>query len=179
MTERKDAARSRTAILEAARALVAESGEVRLSAVARRAGVGQGTLYRHFSTRDDLLRALYDEEIDDLVALASRLLEEHAPDVALERWFAQLASYARIKLGVMAVVEASVWQGISAQTPGKLGAALGVLLTAGREQGVLRADLDARDVILLSWFLAHVEAAEWDDRVPRLLDVLLDGMRSR
>lgn len=179
MTERKDAARSRAAILDAARGLVAEPGELRLSAVARRAGVGQGTLYRHFATRDDLLRALYDDEIDELVAHAGRLLERHPPDVALERWFAQLASYARVKLGVMAVVEASVWRDISAQTPGKLGQALGMLLEAGRQRGLLRGDIDARDVILLSWFLAHVEAEEWEDRVPRLLDVLLDGMRSR
>jgi AcrR family transcriptional regulator len=178
VAERRDAARSRAAILDAARELVPGPGELRLSAVARRAGVGQGTLYRHFATRDDLLRALYDDEIDELVALAGRLLEEHPPDVALERWFAQLAAYARVKLGVMAVVEASVWRDISAQTPGKLGEALGVLLEAGRQQGVLRSDLDPRDVILLSWFLAHVEAEEWADRVPRLLDVLLAGMRS-
>ncbi|MBZ5738626.1 TetR/AcrR family transcriptional regulator [Nocardioides mangrovi] len=184
MGERKDAARSRAAILAAARDLVAgpaaaRPGELRLSTVAREAGVGQATLYRHFATREDLLRALYDDEIDDLVAHADRLLEEYPPDVALERWFAQLAAYARVKLGVMAVVEASVWRDISARTPGKLGQALGVLLEAGRTQGVLRGDLDPRDVILLSWFLAHVEEEEWAARVPRLLDVLLDGMRSR
>ena len=179
MAERSDAARNRAMIVDAARELVAEPGELKLSLVARRAGVGQGTLYRHFATRDELIRALYDQEIDDLVALAHSLLGECRPDVALERWFAQLAAYARVKLGVIAAVEASVWQDISAQTPGKLAEALTALLDAGREQGVLRGDVDARDVILLSWFLAHVERDEWDERTPRLLSVLLDGLRVR
>ena len=76
-------------------------------------------------------------------------------------------------------VEAVVWQDISAQTMGKLAEALTALLDAGREQGVLRGDVDARDVILLSWFLAHVERDEWDERTPRLLSVLLDGLRVR
>ena len=179
MAERSDAARNRTVIIEAARELLAEPGELKLSLVARRAGVGQGTLYRHFATRDELVRALYDQEIDDLVALAHALLGESAPDVALQRWFDQLAAYARVKMGVIAAVEASVWQDISAHTMGKLAEALTALLDAGRERGVLRADVDARDVILLSWFLAHVEHDEWDDRTPRLLSVLLDGLRVR
>lgn len=179
MAERSDAARNRAVIIEAARELVAERGELKLSLVARRAGVGQGTLYRHFTTRDELIRALYDQEIDELVALAHALLGEHAPDVALERWFAQLAVYARIKHGVIAAVDASVWQDISAQTMGKLAEALSALLGAGREQGVLRGDVDPRDVILLSWFLAHVGPDEWDQRTPRLLGVLLDGLRVR
>ncbi|MEU0496069.1 helix-turn-helix domain-containing protein [Mycobacterium sp. NPDC006124] len=179
MAERSDAARNRAAIIEAARELVAGPGELKLSAVARRAGVGQGTLYRHFATRDELIRALYDHEIDDLVALAHTLLADHEPDVALEHWFAQLAAYAQVKMGVIAAVEALVWQDISAQTTGKLGEALTALLDAGRERGVLRSDVDARDVILLSWFLAHVEADEWNERTPRLLTVLLDGLRVR
>lgn len=178
MSERSDVARNRAAIVEAARQLIAEPGELRLSAVAKRAGVGQGTLYRHFATRDELVRALYDEEIDELVVLANALLEKHAPDDALERWFTQLAAYARVKLGVMDAVGASMWQDISAQTLGKLGEALTALLKAGREQGVLRDDVDPRDVILLSWFLAHVQDDEWADRTPRLLDVLLRGLRA-
>ncbi|MBJ7338871.1 helix-turn-helix domain-containing protein [Mycolicibacterium sp.] len=102
MSGRSDAARNRAVIIDAARALVAEPGELRLSAVARRAGVGQATLYRHFATRDDLVRALYDREIDELVVLAHALLEEYPPDDALRRWFTQLAAYARVKLGVIA-----------------------------------------------------------------------------
>ena len=179
MSERTDAVRSRAAIIQAARDLVTEPGELKLSAVARRAGVGQGTLYRHFATRDELVRALYDAEIEELVALAYVLVDEHPPREALKLWFAQLAAYARVKLGVMAAVEASVWRDIGAQTMGKLGDALDALLRSGREAGVLRGDVDSRDVILLSWFLAHVEDDEWEQRTPRLLDVLLDGLAAR
>ncbi|WP_216847513.1 TetR/AcrR family transcriptional regulator [Arthrobacter sp. SLBN-53] len=176
VAERTDAARSRSAIIDAARRLVVEPGELKLSAVARAAGVGQATLYRHFATRDDLMRALYDDEIDELVVLAYALLEQQPPVAALRQWFGHLAAYARVKFGVMAAVEASVWRDIASHTPGKLGDALGALLEAGRDSGVLRADVDARDVILLSWFLAHVDADEWAERTPRLLGVLLDGL---
>ena len=176
MPERIDAARNRATIIEAARQLITEPGELKLSAVARRAGVGQGTLYRHFATRDELVRALYDREIDELDELAHALLESHPPDEAMRRWFDQLAAYARVKFGVIAAVDASVWHDIGAQTPGKLGGALTALLAAGREKGVLRGDVDSRDVILLSWFLAHVEDHEWAERTPRLLAVLLDGL---
>lgn len=176
MAERTDAVRSRAAIIEAARALVTEPGELKLSAVAKRAGVGQGTLYRHFATRDELVRALYDGEIDELVGLAHALVGAYPPREALRRWFTQLAAYARVKFGVMAAVEASVWRDIAAQTPGKLGEAVNALLAAGRDTGDVRADVDSRDVILLSWFLAHVEDHEWAERTPRLLEVLLDGL---
>ena len=179
MAERSDAARNRAAIIEAARELITEPGELKLSAVAKRAGLGQGTLYRHFATREELVRALYDREIDELVALAYTLVAEHPPREALKLWFAQLAGYARVKFGVIAAVEASVWQDIGAQTMGKLGTALDALLAAGRAAGALRGDVDSRDVILLSWFLAHVEDDEWAQRTPRLLDVLLDGLVAR
>ena len=87
--------------------------------------MGQGTLYRHFATRDELVRALYDREIDELVALAHALLDEHPPRRgAASGGSTQLAAYARVKFGVIAAVEASVWQDIGAQTPGKLGEAL-------------------------------------------------------
>lgn len=177
MVERSDAIHNRAAILGAARALVAEPGELRLSAVAKRAGVGQGTIYRHFASRDDLLRALYEQEIDTLVELAAVLLEQHAPEEALRHWLSQLADYARVKAGVIDAVEDSVWAEVSSQTHSKLGGALTELLVAGAEAGALRSDVDPRDVILLSWFLAHVEADEWEQRVPRLLDVILAGLR--
>lgn len=178
MPRRSDAAHNRAAILNAARALVSEPGELRLSAVAKRAGVGQGTIYRHFADRDALLRVLYEQEIDTLVDLAAVLLEQHGPDEALRRWFAQLAAYARVKGGVIDAVEDAVWTDLSSQTHGKLRSALTRLLGAGSAAGVLREDVDPRDVILLSWFLAHVEDEEWEQRVPRLLDVLLAGLRS-
>jgi AcrR family transcriptional regulator len=179
MAERQDAARNRAAILDAARALLSDAeadGELRLSAVAKRAGVGQGTLYRHFPDRDALVGAVYEREILALVALAHELVETHPPAEALRAWLTELASYARVKLGVMAAVDSSVWSEVSSRTPSHLAEALTALLGAGAADGSLRGDVEPRDVVLLSWFLAHVEPAEWDDRVPRLLDVLLRGL---
>jgi AcrR family transcriptional regulator len=178
MPERQDASRNRAAILDAARAELAEPGELRLSAVARRAGVGQGTIYRHFPDRDALVGAVYEREILALVALAHSLVEDHEPAEALRAWFTELAEYARVKRGVMAAVDSSVWSEVSSRTPSRLAEALTLLLGAGAEDGSLRADVDPRDVVLLSWFLAHVEPGEWGERVPRLLDVLVSGLRA-
>lgn len=174
---RSDASRSRAAIIGAARELIAEPGELKLSTIAKRAGVGQGTLYRHFASREQVVAALYEEEIDDLVASADRLLDTMSPLEALECWLGLLAAYAQVKAGVIQAVDSSVWAEISAQTRDKLGRALDALLGAGSTAGVVRGDVDARDVILMSWFLAHIKTEEWADRVPRLLDVLLNGLK--
>ena len=70
---RADAAGNRARIIEAARAAIASAGDVKLNAIARQAGVGQGTLYRHFPTREDLLAEVYREDVDALVALVGKL----------------------------------------------------------------------------------------------------------
>ena len=81
--------------IAAARTVIADAGEVKLNAIARQAGVGQGTLYRHFPTREDLLAEVYREDVDELVAAAPALLAEHEPLTALACWFDRVASYAR------------------------------------------------------------------------------------
>ena len=105
---RADAADNRARIIAAARAAIADAGEVKLNAIARQAGVGQGTLYRHFPTREDLLAEVYREDVGELVAAAPALLAEHEPLTALARWFDRVAGYARVKRGVFAAVEAGV-----------------------------------------------------------------------
>ena len=70
-------------------------------AIAKRAGVGQGTLYRHFPARADLLAEVYRRDVDELVAAAPALLGEHEPIEALSRWFDRVADYARVKRGVL------------------------------------------------------------------------------
>src|ERR1700675_465744 len=107
---RSDATENRGRIIDAAQALVISSDDLRLNEVAKRAGVGQGTLYRHFPTREDLLAEVYREDVDELVAAAPALLAEHEPLTALACWFDRVAGYARIKRGVFAAVEAGVSQ---------------------------------------------------------------------
>ncbi|AQZ60456.1 Transcriptional regulator, TetR family [[Actinomadura] parvosata subsp. kistnae] len=176
---RADAADNRERILEAARAVVATADEVRLNEIAKRAGVGQGTLYRHFPTREHLLAEVYRQDVDELVATAPRLLAEHDPVTALTRWLDRLVEYARIKHGVFAAVEAGVRKDLSAHSLGPIGDALTTLLDAGRAAGTVRPDVDARDLILLVGYLTRLEQDEWDTRARHLIRIILEGVRSR
>ncbi len=176
---RADAAGNRARIITAARAAIANGGEVKLNAIARQAGVGQGTLYRHFPTRDDLLAEVYREDVGELVAAAPALLAAHEPLTALARWLDRVADYAQVKRGVFAAVEAGVSQGLAAHSLGPIGEALTWLLDAGKADGTIRPDVDARDVILLIGYLTRLEQGEWDARSRHLLQVILDGLRAR
>jgi AcrR family transcriptional regulator len=175
---RADAAGNRARIIQAARALIANADEVKLNAIARQAGVGQGTLYRHFPTREDLLAEVYREDVGNLVAAAPALLAEHEPLNALALWFDLVADYARVKRGVFAAVELAVSQDLAAHSLGPIGEALTTLLDAGKADGTIRPDVDARDVILLIGYLTRLEPAEWDTRARHLLQVVLDGLTS-
>lgn len=176
---RADAADNRARIIQAARAVIANADEIKLNAIAKQAGVGQGTLYRHFPTREDLLAEVYREDVNELVAAAPTLLAEHEPLTALARWFDRLVEYAQVKRGVFAAVEAAVWQDLSAHSLGPIGDALTTLLDAGKADGNIRPDVDARDVILLIGYLTRLERAEWETRARHLLHVVLDGLRRR
>ncbi|MFI5833013.1 TetR/AcrR family transcriptional regulator [Micromonospora sp. NPDC051300] len=175
---RADARLNRERILEAARALVGEPGELKLNAVAKACGIGQGTLYRHFPTREDLLAEVYRQEVDELVAAAPRLLARHQPVDALAAWFDRVAAYARVKRDVFAAVEAATWRDLAAHSLGPIGEAVELLLAAGREAGAIRADAEVRDVIVLISWMSRLDDAELDARGPRLLAILIDGLRA-
>ena len=174
---RADAAGNRARIIQAARAAMANADEVKLNAIARQAGVGQGTLYRHFPTREALLAEVYREDVGQLVAAAPALLAEYEPLTALALWFDLVADYARVKRGVFAAVELAVSQDLAAHSLGPIGEALTTLLGAGEADGTIRPDVDARDVILLIGYLTRLEPGEWDTRARHLLQVVLDGLR--
>ena len=177
---RSDARDNRARILEAARDAIAAAApheELRLNAIAQKAGVGQGTLYRHFPSRADLLVEVYRHDVDELVALAPTLLETEAPIAALSLWFDRVAAYARVKRGVFAALEAAVWTDLSVHSLGPIGEALTVLLDAGRASGEIRPGVDAHDVITLIGFLTRLDESEWETRARRLLAIVLDGLR--
>jgi len=178
-TARRDALENRARIVEVARREIAASGtpELRLNAIAKEAGVGQGTLYRHFPTREDLLVEVYRQEVDDLVELAPRLLETAEPVDALGQWFVRVVEYARVKRGVLAAVEASVWRDLTNHSLGPIGDAITVLLDAGRAAGQVRDDVDAGDLIALMGYLSRLSDDEWDERAVRPLRIVLDGVR--
>jgi AcrR family transcriptional regulator len=178
-SRRADAVENRARIIEAARAAITTSDEFKLNAIAKQAGVGQGTLYRHFPTREALLAEVYRQDVDELVALAPRLLAEHEPVAALARWFERVADYARVKRGVFAAVEVAVWQDLSEHSLGPIGEAITTLLDAGKANETIRPDVDARDVIILIAYLSRLDESEWDTRARHLLDIVLNGLRPR
>ncbi|GGK81991.1 TetR/AcrR family transcriptional regulator [Mangrovihabitans endophyticus] len=175
---RADASANRDRILAAARAEIAINAEAKLNAIAQRAGVGQGTLYRHFPTRAHLLAEVYRTDVDELVEAATTLLATHEPVTALARWFDRVADYAQVKRDVMAAVESATWADLSAHSHGPIGDAVTRLLQAGQFAGTIRPDADARDVIILITYLSRLDAEEFADRARHLLAIVLDGLRT-
>ncbi|MDA0564176.1 TetR/AcrR family transcriptional regulator [Streptomonospora sp. S1-112] len=178
---RADAERNRRALLDAARAALAEGeGSFSLEAVARVAGVGIGTLYRHFPTREALVTAAYDAEVEDLLAQAGRLLEALPPREALRAWLDQFARFAATKRGMLDALRLDVLD--SARRPDvagmreRMAAAITPVLAAGAGDGSLRADVRAVDVVLLAagaLMPIRVDAAQTD----RLLRLVMDALR--
>ena len=174
---RADAEANRGRIVAAAREALAESSDASLHAIARRAGVGQGTLYRHFPTREALLLAAYREDIRVVLDLAPELLAGHPPAEALRLWLDRLASYGRIKHGVSQAAEAATRAGLSDEFYGQTTAAITLLLDAGKKAGSIRADVDAQDVLYLAGFLWHIGNEDWERRSAHLLDLVMDALR--
>ncbi len=156
---RSDAEQNRARILDAAREYVVTSNDLKLNEIAKAAGVGQGTLYRHFPTREALLAEVYQADVEALVTAAPDLLAEYPPVEALARWLNRVADYAKVKRGVFAAVTAAARSDLAGHSIGPIGDAVTALLDAGKGQGQIRADADARDVILLLGFLTNLDDA--------------------
>ncbi|UUU19053.1 TetR/AcrR family transcriptional regulator [Streptomyces sp. DSM 40750] len=147
-----------------------------LNGIAKRAGVGEGTLYRHFPNREALLAEAYRRDIEELVVAASALLAENEPVEAFRRWLDRVIDYADIKRGVLAALEAAAWQGLAAHSHNPIEGALGHLLDAGKAAGSIRADVDAHGVLLLIAYLGRLDRNEWESRARPLMNVILDGL---
>jgi AcrR family transcriptional regulator len=178
---RSDSARTRRRLLDAARAALEDAddiGQVTMHGIARAAGVGQGTIYRHFPSREDLLLAVYHVDVEQLVATAPALLAAHPPREALRRWVDQLVSYGQVKRGLGQIVQAATSDAIRSQWRPPVLDALSQLVQAGQASGDIRPDIDAEDVWQLLTFLWSRDTdRQWRARVKRRLDVVLDGLR--
>ncbi|MFC8373323.1 MULTISPECIES: TetR/AcrR family transcriptional regulator [unclassified Streptomyces] len=178
---RADARRNRDRLLAAAReAFAATPDTVPLDAIARAAGVGIGTLYRHFPTREALVEALYAAELDEVVSGAPALLAELEPSAALRAWMTRYAEFFKIKRGMSDTLRAG-WASGSIATPAtreRITAAIAEMLRSGAEAGSLRSDVDPDDVtmMLLGVFLSTT-AIDSPERVGPLLDLLVDALR--
>ena len=177
-TQRQAAARNRASILEVAHDLLAESATVSMNEIAKQAGVGAGTLYRHFPTREDLILAVYRHDIGKLVDSVDDVLAAHPPLEAFTTWFETLAAYVRVKHGLGdALHNAAVHDAIN-ETYAPVEAAVGRLLDACVADGTVRAGLDPADVLLLMGFLWRVAPGpDGLDQGRRLTQIVLDGIR--
>jgi AcrR family transcriptional regulator len=178
---RADAARNRARLLEVAVAALAEDGDVTLEAVAQRAGVGIGTLYRHFPERGALVEAAYRQEVTELCDAAPALLDADGPAVdALREWMGRFVRYAAAKRGMGAALRAAVGSDSSlfADTRTRIIGAIDVLLDAGRADGSVRPDVDGEQVMLAMGGVWNVpDSDRWAERVRGLLDLVVDGLR--
>ncbi|MCC2280523.1 TetR/AcrR family transcriptional regulator [Streptomyces sp. ET3-23] len=178
---RADARRNRERILETAVRAFAEQGpDVAFDAIAKAAGVGSATLYRHFPTREALVEAAYRNELARVCDSAAELLGEFPPDRAMRLWMDRFIDYLAAKQGMADALRAAVASGADpfAETLEKLGTAIDSLLRAGAEAGLLRSGIDPLDVGLSLTGVAQVTGTPAQrDRAGRLLDLILDGLR--
>lgn len=180
---RADARRNREKLVEAARAAFAAADDtVPLETVARAAGVGIGTLYRHFSTREALVEAVFAAELDAVADSAPGLLAEFPPEVALRVWMDRYAAFVAAKRGLLGTLRAG-WASGAIATPAtreRLTGAIAELLAAGVGAGTLRADVEPGDVTTLVFGVFHPVADDGTpDRTGRVLDLVLDALRAR
>lgn len=172
---RADAESNRVRILEVARRALAENGDATMQSIAKSAGVGQGTMYRHFPDREALVMAVHRKDVQALVDAAPGLVHDLPPLLALRKWFDLLASYGRIKLGLAGAIHSVTRNKLSDEGYGSVTDAITLLLDAGRGTGEIRADVDAEDVLMLVGFLWRIEGDEdWDSRSSHLLDLVMD-----
>jgi AcrR family transcriptional regulator len=180
-TMRADARRNRDRLIAAARDLFAEAGaDVSLDAVARRAGVGAGTLYRHFPTRDALVEAAYRSEVAELSAAADDLLATKPPDVALAEWMDRFVAYAVAKRGMRAALQSVVASGsdVFADARRQNLSTIATLLAAGAEAGTIRPDVEAEDVLrAMTVVWQFDDRPGWDEQARRVLRLVMDGLR--
>ncbi|MGA5702009.1 TetR/AcrR family transcriptional regulator [Peterkaempfera bronchialis] len=180
---RADAQRNRDRLLDAAvRAFAHEGTEATLGAIAKDAGVGIGTLYRHFPTREALVEAVYRSELARLHDAAADLLRSLPPEAALRTWMDRFVDYMTTKRGMADALRAVIASGGNpfAQSRDLLMAAISTLLHAGEAAGTVRSDIAPEDVLagLTGVSLAAGEPAQ-RDQAGRLLDLLMDGLRRR
>lgn len=185
MMERKpraDSLRNRDLLLTSAKTAFAEAGtEVALEDIARLAGVGIGTLYRHFPTRGALIAAVYQRELEQLTAAADRLSADHSPVAALEAWLYLLIDYMATKRVVAPALQADPGEGarVYASAGPALMGAISRLTRAAIEAGEIREDVSEEDVQRMLMGMSHgYSQPGWEDSARRIVSILVAGLRT-
>jgi AcrR family transcriptional regulator len=174
---RSDARRNRDDLLAAAVDAFTKDANASHESIARAAGVGIGTLYRHYPTREALVEAVFRNEIQKLCAVVPELLEKHRPDVALARFLERFIDDMLTKRGMIEAMLAVVAAGgtSSNESLATIRAAVAPLIEAGKTDGVLRDDVTVDDFIMVKRAVAFAGP----EKGRRLAAILLDGLRYR
>ena len=178
---RMDAQRNRERILEVAKEAFARSGAgTSLDDIAKQAGVGAGTLYRHFPTRDALLEAVYRTEVEKLAAAERELAQDLSPIEALRAWMLLFVDYIATKqiiapaLNTLVGGPSKVYEASGAQITG----AIRALVERAIESGDIRRDLDPLDLLRALIGVSNVACGpDWRQSARRLVDILITGSR--
>lgn len=177
---RADARENRDHILEVARDALAADPAASLNSIAKAAGVGAGTLYRHFPSRGALVLGVYRKEIDELVALAPLLLTQHPPLQAFRMWCDRLATFGRMKHEVADILHAAKSEQDVQETYWPMLGAVRQFMEACEGSGEIRRGVDAEDFLLLLGFLWQIPPTPAGEaRVKRLLALVFRGLGAR
>lgn len=177
---RADARRNYELIVATAREMFFEHGvDVPLDDIVKKAGVGAGTLYRHFPTREVLIEAVYRQEIESLAEHANQLAKELPPLEAIAAWMRVQVEFAAERAGLTAALKAAIDEESETFTycKAKLWDAVGALLEPAQAAGLVRADLQANDVARLGHGLGSIAKYADEAGRERLLSVVVNGMR--
>jgi AcrR family transcriptional regulator len=177
---RADSVRNRERLLKAAARILGTGGaDASLEAVAKRAGVGIGTLYRHFPTREALFEAVYRHEVDEVTQLAEQMGQESSPVDALRQWLRAIVQLVATKKGMLAALAlaADGRSDLYAYSAERLSKAIGTLLQRATKAGQIRADITPEDLLRALIGLCYsYDRPDWQEPVTRLLDVFVDGL---
>jgi len=180
---RADARANHDRLLEVAAAAFASEGpNASLKAIAAQAGVGIGTLYRRFPSREDLIEAVYRSETDRLAGAAETLLAERSPVDALRAWMESFVEYMLTKQGMSDALPAILASrdGLRAHSRDTLASAVAALVEAGRASGDVRADVDPADVLMAVGGITLISGHEGQrELASRLIELLLGGLLAR
>ncbi|HEY6343206.1 MAG TPA: TetR/AcrR family transcriptional regulator [Bryobacteraceae bacterium] len=178
---RTDAQRNRERILEVAKEAFTQSGaNTSLDDIAKRAGVGPGTLYRHFPTRDELLEAVYRTEVEKLAAAEQTFAETMPPLAALRAWMLLFVDYIATKKIIAPALNALVGgpSKIFEASHAQIWEAIRALVKRAVKSGDIRKDLDAIDLLRALIGVANVSTSpDWQQSARRLVDILISGAR--
>ena len=180
---RADSARNRQLLIDAAKAGFSEFGlNVSLEEIARRAGVGIGTLYRHFPTREAVVEAVYRREVEQLAEAVPQLLENSSAGEALHKWMHLFVDYIATKRLVAPSLAAAASRGSSLHTTSVelITRALTTLVKRAVASGDVRKDIDPSDLLraLVGVSYGNPDAG-WQASARRLVDILMDGLRRK